>query len=107
MDPRFTNTGQNRCARFSVATKEQFRDRSGGLHEETTWHNIAAWQGKSMPELNNIKKGALVHIYGRIRNSKFTGNDGEDKYFSEITANHLEICDPETDNSYAPGGCPR
>jgi len=106
-DPRFTNTGHSRCARFTVATNEQFHDRSGTLKEETTWHNIAAWQGRSMPDLGNIKKGVLVHLYGRIRNSKFQGMDGEDKYFSEITANHLEICDPANERNYAPGGYQR
>lgn len=107
IEPRITTAGNNRCARFSVATNEQYKDRNGGLHEETTWHNIAAWQGRSMPDINNIKKGALVHIYGRIRNTKFQGVDGEDKYFSEITANHLEICDTENERSYAPGGFQR
>jgi hypothetical protein len=33
--------------------------------------------------------------------------DGEDKYFSEINANHLEICDQENERNYAPGGFQR
>ena len=106
-DPRITNTGNSRSARFPVATNEQFRDRNGGLHEETTWHNIVAWQGRSMPDFNAIKKGATVHIYGRIRNSKFTGVDGEDKYFSEVTAQHLEICNDNPESNYAPGAYAR
>ena len=106
-DPRIITSGNNRSARFPVATNEQFRDRSGVLHEETTWHNIAAWQGRSMPDFSNIKKGVLVHIYGRIRNSKFTGVDGEDKYFFEVTANHLEICNENVEQNYAPGGFTR
>jgi single-strand DNA-binding protein len=106
-DPRIITTGNSRSAKFPVATKEQFHDRNGGLHEETTWHNISAWQGRSMPDFSNIKKGALVHIYGRIRNSKYTGVDGEDKYFSEVTANHLEICNENVEQSYAPGGYAR
>ncbi len=106
-DPRITTTGTSRSARFPVATNEQFRDRSGGLHEETTWHNIALWQGKSTPDFNSIRKGVMVHIYGRIRNSKFTGMDGEDKYFSEINAQHLEICNDQPERDYAPGGYAR
>ena len=59
-DPRITTTGTSRSARFPVATNEQFRDRSGGLHEETTWHNIALWQGKSTPDF----KPDAEHIVG-------------------------------------------
>ena len=103
-DPRITNAGASRIARFPVATNEHFKDRSGGLHEETTWHNVAAWQGRSVPAFDDIKKGVLVHIYGRIRNSKYKGADGEEKYFSEITANHLDICKEENETAVAPGG---
>lgn len=91
-DPRVANVGNTRIARFTVATNEHFKDRSGNLHEETTWHNIALWQGKNTPDFESIKKGTTVHIYGRIRNSKYTGIDGESKYFSEITASYVDVC---------------
>ncbi|MBP5506170.1 MAG: single-stranded DNA-binding protein [Bacteroidales bacterium] len=94
-DPRIAMAGSSRIARFPVATNEHFKDRNGTLHEETTWHNVAIWQGKATPDFDEIKKGVTVHIYGRIRNSKYKGMDGEDKYFSEITANHLDICKDE------------
>ncbi|MBO4557491.1 MAG: single-stranded DNA-binding protein [Bacteroidales bacterium] len=102
-DPRISIAGSTRNARFPVATNEQFKDRNGGLHEETTWHNVALWQGRNTPAFDSIKKGMLVHIYGRIRNSKYKGMDGEDKYFSEITANHLDICKEEEERPMAPG----
>lgn len=103
-DPRIAAAGSSRIARFPVATNEHFKDRSGTLHEETTWHNVALWQGKNTVDFEGIKKGVLVHIYGRIRNSKYKGADGEEKYFSEITANHLEICKEELESGAAPGG---
>ena len=103
-DPRIAAAGSSRIARFPVATNEHYKDRSGTLHEETTWHNVALWQGKNTVDVDGIKKGVLVHIYGRIRNSKYKGADGEEKYFSEITANHLEICKEEPETGAAPGG---
>lgn len=103
-DPRITASSSSRCARFPVATNEQFKDRSGGLHEETTWHNVAVWQGRSGVNFNDIKKGVLVHVYGRIRNAKYTGVDGEDKYFSEITANRIDVCREEAPQGIDPAG---
>ena len=102
-DPRITLVGEKRNARFPVATKEQFRDRNGGLHEETTWHNVAVWQGKGSPDLEGIRKGVEVHLYGRIRNTKYRGPDGEEKYFSEITANHCKVCKEQAEQIMAPG----
>lgn len=101
-DPRITMVGDKRNARFPVATKEQFRDRNGGLHEETTWHNVAVWQGKGTMDFDSIKKGMMVHICGRIRNSRYKGMDGEEKYFSEITANRIDICKEEEEEQLAP-----
>ena len=103
-DPRIAAAGSTRIARFPVATNEHYKDRNGTLHEETTWHNVALWQGKTAIDFDGIKKGVLVHIYGRIRNSKYKGSDGEEKYFSEITANHLEICKEDMEAGAAPGG---
>ncbi len=103
-DARIANAGSSRIARFPVATNELFKDRSGGLREETTWHNVAVWQGKPAINFDDIKKGVMVHIYGKIRNSKYTGVDGEDKYFSEITANRIDICKEEEPQGINPAG---
>ena len=103
-DPRIAMAGNNRNARFPVATNEHYKDRSGTIHEETTWHNITLWQTPRTPPFEQIRKGMTVHIYGRIRNSKYKGMDGEDKYFSEITANHLDICSDDNEQAAAPGG---
>ena len=103
-EPKITNVGSSRIARFPVATNELFKDRGGALHEETTWHNVAAWQGRSVPGFDDIKKGVQVHVYGRIRNTKYTGADGEDKYFSEINASHIDICKEDPNQAPVPVG---
>ncbi|MBQ9584150.1 MAG: single-stranded DNA-binding protein [Bacteroidales bacterium] len=103
-EPRIAMAGSTRNAKFPVATNERYKDRGGALHEETTWHNVTIWQGPRTPAFEQLKKGSLVHIYGRIRNTKYKGIDGEDKYFSEVTANHLDIIKEDADQPAAPGG---
>lgn len=91
--PRINAVGDSKVIRFSVATNERFKDRSGVLKEETTWHNVVAWAGKGMPDFAEIKKGTCVSVLGRVRNIKYTTAEGEDKYFNEILANRLHIED--------------
>lgn len=90
-EPRFTTAGDAQIARFSVATSETFKDKTGTIREETTWHNVSAWAGRNISDFRDLKKGALVHIIGKIRNRKYTTNDGVEKYFSEISAKELSV----------------
>ena len=53
---------------------------------ETTWHNIVAWEGKGIPELDKLEKGSRVYVTGRVRQSKYTGNDGLEKQSYEAFA---------------------
>ena len=91
-DPKITMVGDSSIARFSVATSEIYKDRNGNLREDTTWHNVAAWSGKNVEDFSHIKKGCIVSLLGRIRNTKYTSNEGEDRYYAEIVANRLSVC---------------
>lgn len=90
-DPKITKTGNSSLARFSLATSEIFKDRSGNLHEETTWHNVAVWSGRNIEDFDQIKKGATVWLVGRIRNTKYTNSDGEERFFAEVVASRLSV----------------
>ena len=95
-DPRITRVGKNSVARFCVATSEIYRDRSGEIKEEITWHNVSAWADKSQTSLDELKKGDMVSVLGRIRNMKYTSAEGDDRYFVEIVANKLTSVDPQS-----------
>lgn len=85
-DARITQVGDVSVARFNIATNETFRDRSGNLKEETTWHSIVAWSGKDMPDFKRIKKGTTVSVVGRLRVNKYTNADGEERQYYEVLA---------------------
>ena len=59
-------------ARFSLATNFAYFDRNNEGVIETSWHNIIVWEGKDMPDLNKIEKGATVYVCGRLRIQKYT-----------------------------------
>lgn len=89
-DPRVTSVGDASVARFSVATNEAFRGKNGELREETTWHNVTAWAGRNIMDFKNIRKGTFVSLVGRLRNTRFTGQDGNERNVVEIVASRLE-----------------
>ena len=70
-EPRISNVGEAKYARFSIATNETFKDKKGELKEETTWHNIVAWSGKTISDFSILKKGVMVSRSGKIRNIKY------------------------------------
>ncbi|MCF0177702.1 MAG: single-stranded DNA-binding protein [Bacteroidales bacterium] len=90
-DARISNVGETRVARFSMATNEAYKDRSGMLKEETTWHNIVAWPSKTVEDFSMLKKGVLVHVVGRMKTSRYKNSDGEDRFFNEIVALQLNL----------------
>jgi len=89
-DPKVFSVGDAQVARFSVATNEAFRGRNGELREEVTWHNITAWAGRNIMDFNDIHKGIFVSLAGRLRNHRYTTNDGSERNVVEIVAGRLE-----------------
>lgn len=70
---------------FSLATSETYKDKNGEKVEATEWHNVAYWS-KSKKITEYLKKGILVSIEGKIKTTK-----KEDKYYTNIQANDIEI----------------
>ena len=81
--------GNTRCANFSLATNYVFNDRDGCPVIETTWHRIIVWQ-EQCPDLDIIRKGAQLHVLGRIRRLKYVGADGDERETVEIIAGRIE-----------------
>lgn len=92
-DARISQVGDNTVVRFNMATNETFKDRSGALKEETTWHTVTAWNGRGMPDFGQIKKGVCVSVLGRVKISKYTNAEGEEKQFYEVLASRIVIED--------------
>jgi len=88
---RSTPSGQN-VANFSIATTENFNDRSGAKQERTEWHRIVAW-GKLADVCGQyLKKGRQVYVEGRITTRQYEAKDGSGKrYSTEIVAQTVQF----------------
>ena len=92
---RISAVGGSQVARFSLATNFMYKTKDGEAVVETTWHNIVAWAGKGMPDFSAIVKGAPLYVAGRLRTSRFTGNDGTEKTVYEVIASKVEVPDDQ------------
>ncbi len=79
---------------LSVATSRVYRDNEGNPVIETTWHSCTARDGDGICTLGGITKGVPVHLTGRIRNTRYTSRDGEERVATEIVAETLEVVKP-------------
>jgi single-strand DNA-binding protein len=95
---RYTPNG-TAVTRFSIATTERFRDKSGELQERTTWHNIVAWGRQAEVAKEYLSKGSPVFVEGRIENRSYEDNDGNTRYISEIISQRLQFLGRRDDST--------
>ncbi len=84
-NPEITTLDKGKkIARFSMATNDYFTMQDGKKVNNTTWHNIVAWDLKAEFAEKNLAKGNEVLVQGRISNRSYTDKEGQTKYISEI-----------------------
>lgn len=80
-------------AKLSVLTSFAYKDKEGAAVIDDQWHNVTAWDGKNIHDLDKIQKGDKIHIFGRPRIQKYTGADGIDRIVDDVLATKIEIID--------------
>lgn len=79
-------------AKFSLATNERFKDRSGEWRERVEWHTIVAWQRLAEIVGEFVATGSKVYIEGKLQTSSWEDRQsGRTKYRTEIVARDLVL----------------
>jgi len=80
----FQNGG--RVASFSIATSENWKDKSTGEKKERTeWHRVSVLNDKLVEIVERyVKKGSKLYIEGQLETRKWTDKDGQEKYTTEV-----------------------
>lgn len=81
----------SKVANFTMITDFLYKSRDGQAVDESMWHNIVAWSGKDIPDLDRIVKGADVHVIGRLRINRYTSAEGVEKQYYEVMASKVRI----------------
>lgn len=88
-DPEVMATRQGKLAKFTLATKETWKDAEGEWKEVTDWHNIVCFGGVADKVADFIKKGDRVSIRGQIKNKNYVDKDGNKRFATDIRAEHV------------------
>ncbi|AZQ52297.1 single-stranded DNA-binding protein [Burkholderia cenocepacia] len=79
-------------ANIRLATTDRYKDKaSGDFKEMTEWHRVAFFGRLAEIVSEYLKKGSSVYIEGRIRTRKWQGQDGQDRYSTEIVAEQMQM----------------
>ena len=94
-DPEFRHTAENKKAvcTFGLATNRMVTTQNGEKQEEPEFHRIIAWD--KLAEICNqyLKKGRKVYVEGRLQYRTYTGQDGIEKFSTEIVLEELVFVD--------------
>jgi single-strand DNA-binding protein len=80
-----------KVGRFSLATNESYKDKDDNWQTLTEWHNVVVWRDLAERAERQLKKGMLTYVEGKISYRKFAGQDGQDRYVTDIVANSFRI----------------
>ncbi len=88
--------GGNSIGRFPLATNDSYVNKQTGERVTTTeWHNIVVRNKLAEIFERYAKKGDKVYLEGRLRTRKWTGDDGRDRYTTEIHVTEFTFLTPK------------
>lgn len=80
-----------KVAHFTIATNESYKNGDGQKVEETTWHNIVAWNGLADLASKYLNKGNEVVVEGRIVYRSYEDKNGITKNVTDIVLSNLQL----------------
>jgi single-strand DNA-binding protein len=89
-ETRYMTNGEA-VTNVSLATSENYKDKSGEKQERTEWHNLVMYRRLAEIAGEYLKKGSMIYVEGRIQNRKYQDKEGKDRYISEIIVNEMKM----------------
>ena len=88
--------------RFPIATNENYTNKQTGEKViNTEWHN-AVVRNKAAEICNKyLKKGDKVYVEGKLKTRKWQGEDGIQRYSTEVHVNEFNFLNNKSDNDNA------
>ena len=106
-DPELKYTpGGAPVAKFSLATDEVFKDRSGEQQRRTEWHSIVAWNKLAEICGEYLTKGKQVYIEGSIRSRQWEDQSGNKRTSYDIVAREMKMLGSKGDVERVPSAAP-
>ena len=87
---RYTQNGQA-VVNFTLATTENWTDKSGEKIERTEWHRIVVWGRTGEMCAQYLSKGRTVYVEGRIQTREWEDKEGQKRKTTEINAQTVQF----------------
>ena len=88
---RYSPSG-SAMANVTLATTESWKDKqTGEKQEKTEWHRVVFFNRLAEIVGEYLKKGSQVYVEGRLQTRKWQGQDGQDRYTTEIVASEMQM----------------
>ena len=92
--------GVGSIGRFPLATNESYVNKNTGEKvSNTEWHNLVVRNKAAEICEKYLSKGDRIYVEGRIKTRKWTGEDGADRYSTEINVNEFTFLTTKKDVS--------
>lgn len=89
---RYTPQGTAVCS-FTIVTNRYWKTDTGEQKESAEFHRIVAWDKLGELCSQFLKKGSRAFVEGRLQTRKWAGQDGQDKYTTEIIISDMMVLD--------------
>jgi len=89
-EKRSTASGMG-VANFTLATNENWVDKSGEKQVRTEWHRVVVWGRLADLCQQYLSKGREVYIEGRLQTRQWQDQSGQTKYTTEIQAQTVQF----------------
>lgn len=94
-EPRYTVDG-TAVTNFRLAVQRSFTNRDG--EREADFLDVVCWRGLAETVAQNLRKGRLVAVHGRIQVRSWETQDGDRRWKTEIVADEVRFLDwPDDD----------
>lgn len=75
--------------KFSFATTNNFKDKSGEWQKQTSWHNCVAWNATASKIMQNASKGSYMMVEGELVYNEWEDKHGQKRRDAEVEVNEV------------------
>lgn len=79
-----TTQNENTLLKLSLATNENYMDKSGNWQSKTDWHNLICWGKLAERMSKSLQKGDQILVRGKLQHRKYEDSNGQTRYFTQI-----------------------
>ena len=96
-EPETVHSQNGPIVKFSLATTEKWKDKSGAKQEKTEWHQICVFGQLALNCGQYMHKGSRVYLEGKLSTHEWVDKLGSKHYSTQIIASNVLFLDKKDD----------